>query len=451
MRTSAVRRNLALLVLATTSAVLLGLLVPLAALVRQSAFDRAIAAADQDARGVAVAAAVITDPGQLQRLVQATSERSSRTLGVITPEGRTVGVVPADARAWAGRTGARGGHAPYRGGEEVFVPVSTVSGDAVGRSYLPGSALREGVTTAWLALLGVAVALLALASAAADCLARWFVRPINRLIEATDRVSRGELDARVPAAGPRETVRLGITFNRLAERIGELLASERELVADLSHRLRTPITALRLDAEARPGTIDPTRLADHVSTLERTIDDIIATARQPLQRQDEVHSDLVACVRGRVTWWSALAEEQDRRATVHLPHGQIPVRVCAEDLDAAVDTLLENVFAHTDEGVAFHVAVRPRPGEGGVLSVSDEGPGLSQDLRVERGRSTRGSSGLGLDILRRTAARSGGRLSLGNRLGGGAALTVEFGPPPVGPSRATDVRDVARPMHPSET
>jgi signal transduction histidine kinase len=423
------RRNVALLVLATTSAVVIGFLIPLAVLIRQLAVDRAIASADQDARSIAVAAAVVSDTGQLSRLVDATNSRSKRVVSVILPNRSTIGPVPSDTRALAAMEGGAAGHAKYGGGEEVFVPVSTASGRAVGRSYIPHSLLYQGVAAAWLALLVLGLIVLALSAAAADRLARWFVRPINRLIEVTEQISGGDLDVRVPAAGPRETARLAVAFNRLAERIGELLASERELVADLSHRLRTPITALRLDAEAVPGTVDSARLAAHVSTLERTVDEIITTARRPLQQQQSVSVDLVARVRDRLSWWSVLAEEQSRRAGAQLPDEELLVRASPGDLDAAVDALFENVFAHTREGAGFDVLVKPRQGGGAVLVVADEGPGLEHDELGARGRSTRGSTGLGLDILRRTAESSGGRLWLANRLGGGAAITAEFGPP----------------------
>ena len=67
-----------------------------------------------------------------------------------------------------------------------------------------------------------------------------------------ERLGRGDLDARVEPGGPDEVREVGAALNRLAARISELLAREREEVADLSHRLRTPVTALRLDVESLP-------------------------------------------------------------------------------------------------------------------------------------------------------------------------------------------------------
>jgi signal transduction histidine kinase len=108
----------------------------------------------------------------------------------------------------------------------------------------------------------------------------------------------------------------------------------------------------------------------------------------------------------------------------------LPVRVAASDLGAAVDALLGNVFAHTPEGTAFRVAVRPRAAGGAEVRVSDAGPGMP-DTAVERGRSGGGSTGLGLDIARRTAESSGGILRL-SASDDGSTVVLELGAPASG-------------------
>ena len=421
------RRNLALLVLATTSAVVIGVLLPLGILIRQLAIDRATAAAEQDARSIAVATAVVGDVEQLRRLVNDTNQRSGRILSVTLPTGVILGPRPPADVAY--RTARRGlnVHARHDGGEEVFVPVVTSAGQTTVRSFVPHELLFRGVHVAWAALALLGICLVALSAAVADRTAKWLVRPINQLIAVTEQISAGQLESRVPTVGPREVVTLAVAFNRLAGRIGELVAAEREVVADLSHRLRTPITALRLDADAGAGPVDAARLAEHVSTLERTVDDIIQAARRPLRKELDASTDLVTVVRERLAFWSVLAEDQSRRAEAHLPAENVIVRSAAADIAVAIDALLENVFAHTAEGAGFDVYVEPRAGGGGTVIVTDEGPGLSSDELGERGRSTRGSTGLGLDIVRRTAEAAGGKLWLANLAGGGAVITAEFG------------------------
>jgi signal transduction histidine kinase len=103
------------------------------------------------------------------------------------------------------------------------------------------------------------------------------------------------------------------------------------------------------------------------------------------------------------------------------------VRGSAADLAAAVDALLGNVFTHTPEGTSLQVALRPGDGGGAVLTVADDGPGFSAEA-VERGRSGGDSTGLGLDIARRTAEASGGALRIAAG-GHGSSVVLELGPP----------------------
>ena len=118
--------------------------------------------------------------------------------------------------------------------------------------------LDAGVWRAWARARGRwPSTLFVLSLVVADRLARSMTRPITELALTAERLGRGDLAARVEPAGPDEVREVGPALNRLAARISELLTRERESVADLSHRLRTPVTALRLDAEALPAGAGP--------------------------------------------------------------------------------------------------------------------------------------------------------------------------------------------------
>jgi signal transduction histidine kinase len=271
--------------------------------------------------------------------------------------------------------------------------------------------------------------MLLLAAGAAELLTRRIVRPLLRTAATAQALSVGETTARAPTDGPGEVADVGRALNRLADRIDELIAEERETVADLSHRLRTPLTALRLDAEALRDPADADRIGGHVSALERMLTAVIRAARRP-QREGRLPScDASAVVGERVAFWSALAEDQNRRTSVSVPAVPVHVRAAAEDLAAAVDALLENVVAHTPEGTSFTVRLTANDDGGGArLEVSDDGPGLRVEAPV-RGRSDRDSSGLGLDIARRCAEGSGGSMTLLSSPSGGALIVLELGPP----------------------
>ena len=140
----------------------------------------------------------------------------------------------------------------------------------------------------------------------------------------------------------------------------------------------------------------------------------------------------------RLAFWAPLAEDQERPFELvrvgaedeNGPLGSTTVAVSADELEAALDSLLGNVFAHTPEGTAFQVEVRALSDGGISLAVEDAGPGLSPDF-VARGVSGAGGTGLGLDIARRTAEDHGGAFRIGRSAAGGARIAMEF--PPTGP------------------
>jgi len=131
----------------------------------------------------------------------------------------------------------------------------------------------------------------------------------------------------------------------------------------------------------------------------------------------------------RAAFWRPLAEDQERPMVVEVAPPPVLVGVSAEDLAACTDVLLENVFSHTLEGEAFGVRLSRRAGGGAWLVVADDGPGFPDTDPTERGLSSGGSTGLGLDIALRIAEASGGTLTIGRSPSGGAAVTLGLGPP----------------------
>lgn len=421
------RRQLAVLVASTTSVIVIAFLIPLALLVRELAEDRAVAAATQEAQNASLLVGVLGPGPDLERAVGLVNQQSPWRTTVFLLDGTDVGVqAPRTAGvrdAFAGRAFAADTDAGY----EVLQPVETGTGRAVVRTFVPDDELRSGVGRAWLLLAGLGGGLIIVALVVADRLARRIARPLGDLADATHRLGEGELDVRVDTAGPPEVVELGAVVNRLAGRIQTLLAAERELVADLSHRLRTPITALRLDTEALQNEGEAARLGADVDALERAVDEVIRHARRPMEA--DAAADAVDVVRERVAFWSALADDQDRPVHLALPPRPVMVGISPADLAAALDALIENALSYTPDETAVHVRLEASAAGGGVLVVEDEGAGLPDVEAVGRGSSGAGSTGLGLDIARRTAAASGGRLELGSGPAGGALVRMVLGPP----------------------
>src|SRR5450631_1097216 len=426
------RRKISLLVAATTSAVIIAFLIPLAMLVRTLAEDRAYAGARQEAAGVAILVAGVQDEAQLTTLVEDWNHTSSRATSVLMPDNKLIGIAPPESAASNKaviQRGRAGGAFTVQGqnSAQAVMPVPTSAGIVVVRTAVPNSSVQEGVATAWLTFAGLGAVLMVLAVVAADLLGRRVSAPVSELAAVAHRLREGELDARAVPRGSVETVELATALNLLADRIGQLLKAEREAVADLSHRLRTPVTALRLDAEAVTEGELADRLRGHIAHLQRTVDAVVKDARRPVRSTVGRSCDAASVVRDRVAFWSALAADQGRVLRVSIPSAATQVAMDAADLVDVVDALVDNVFAHTPDGTDFAVSLTREGGRLVRLEVADAGPGAGGADVAVRGHSTAHSSGLGLDIVRRAAIAAGGELTIGSSQFGGMLVVVTLG------------------------
>ena len=444
------RQRLALLSLAISTLVVIAFMIPLALLLRNQAQNRALTRSEITARAIATLLIVdTTTSGEIDTTNLPEGEITvplaevvldvfgdPEAFTVLFADGQTVGapvsnttnidVAFSEARAFTALT---------EGGAEVLVPIlspdipdQTV--DVVVRAFVPQADLTEGVWVAWGMLAGLGVFLVIVAVVAADRLGRSVVRPVGELSEAALALGGGDLDRRVTPAGPDEIADVGVAFNFLAERLRLLLAEERESVADLSHRLRTPLTALRLQAETLGDQEAARVLLNDIDRLEAAVDRMIVEARRPSEDPGPEQADLGSVVRHRATFWKVLADEQRRPVDVHTSGGRLPVAMTARDLGALVDTLIGNVFAHTEPGTGYRIEAFPGKEDGqSVLVVEDDGTGFAHDQALVRGESGAGSTGLGLDIALKAAERTGGGLELGASQSGGARVEVTFGSP----------------------
>ena len=405
--------------LAMTSVMLVAFLVPLGLLARSLAAERALSAARQDAQQVAMfAGGVADDPARLQATLLAVNAGQRRT-SVFLPDGTVEGAPaptsPAVELAGLGRALT----ARTDGGVEVLLPVGGADGIAVVRTFVPDSELMAGVLRAWSVLALVGVVLLSGTAIAGYRIAARLSRSVHDLADVADRLGSGDLAARVEPSGPAEIASVGAVLNGLGDRVAGLLADERELVADLSHQLRTPITALRLDVDLLRDPQERDRMAGHVDGLVGAVDTVIHTARSHRPRTPEV-CDAGAVVRARATFWQVLTVHEGRPLRVDVPPDESTVTVGAAELGAALDVLVDNVLRHTPAGTALELTVHREPAVV-VIAVADAGPGLADGALTERGRSGAGSTGLGLDVARRTAEHAGGRLEVGPGLDGRGA------------------------------
>lgn len=430
------RRALAGVALAVTSMVALSFLIPLALLVRSEARSRVTTVAEQRAAALAPVLALTTRPSDVQQAVAGLD--SGDTLSVHLPDGELIGTVHAPDSALSRAERDRETIALDTDSGWVYLQPVILAEDrvAVVEAFVPRADLNRGVAVSWGVMAVLALGLVAGSVVVADRLGARVVLSSRSLSRASLALGAGDLEVRVEPAGPPELHEAGVAFNSMADRVVELLAMERELVADLSHRLRTPLTALHLEAERMGGAPGAERLTAAITQLETEVDSIITAARTPLagkapeageNGEPGERCEASVVVAERAEFWSVLAAQQGRACQVSATAEPTPVCLPGDDLAAVVDALVGNVFRHTPDGTAFAVRVE-RTAQTVVVAVDDAGPGIDDPRSaLARGVSVGGSTGLGLDIAHRAARATRGEVRITRGPGGGAQVEVVLG------------------------
>ena len=310
------RRRLAWVFMALAVMLTVGFLVPLAISVRSQAEVRGLASAQSNARGVATSLAAVagstgTVPGVNEAEFILATFSEENILIILTDE-TSVGSMAIDLASLP-IVDAGSVVADVEGGAVALVPVAFAGNETpiVVAAFVSDSELREGVSTSWLIIAALGLVVILGTVPLADRFAATLVRPVKDLSEAAHSWARGDLTARVKPKGPPEILESGRAFNLLAERLTDLLTAERERVADLSHRLRTPLAALRLQAESIKDSNQRSSLITDISNLEGEVTALIEDVRRSEDNQASV-ADLNLVVSRRMGFWQVVAAAQDR-------------------------------------------------------------------------------------------------------------------------------------------
>jgi two-component system sensor histidine kinase MprB len=293
-----------------------------------------------------------------------------------------------------------------------------------------------------LILLLIALSGIALAALLGRLVAGAVLAPVGRLTRATEHVARTrDLSGRIEASGADEIGRLAVSFNAMLDALGQSMAAldasvdaQRQLVADASHELRTPVTSLRTNIEILQQAPD-------LDAAERA--QLYAEVVEQIEELTQLIGDLIDLARGE----GASAETEDVRLDVIVAEGlqrarrrspQTPFAVelaptllsgVPQRLGRAVNNLLDNALKYSPHGTPVEVRL-----QGGELTVRDHGAGISaQDLpyvfdRFYRGADARGrpGSGLGLAIVRQVIEQHGGTIAAERPADGGTLMRVRL-------------------------
>ena len=369
-------------------------------------------------------------------------------------EGREVmgRLAPEPARDLARRVASGGEEeAERRGGLHLVArPVS----DPDGKTLVVVGALRQPPRAVDLLepqALWLRLAVLALVVGALSFwLARYLSAPVGSLRRATQRLSDGDLSARVGGSVARRSDEIGDLardFDEMAERLESLLGSERRLLRDVSHELRSPLARLRVALElarnrAGEGAAKPLDRIDREATrLDELIGRLLLLQRLEAGEPgtEVVDFDLSALLSEVVDDASFEAAPAGREVRLD-PCPPCPMRGHPGLIRSAFDNVIRNAIRHTPEGTAVQVT-ESCGGEGAEITVRDHGPGVPEEhletlfepfARVADARErTTGGAGLGLAITRRAVEIHGGAVTARNHPDGGLEISIRL------PSSAT--------------
>jgi signal transduction histidine kinase len=305
---------------------------------------------------------------------------------------------------------------------------------------VPARAVQRRIRNAWLLLGALAAGILLLAVLVAAAMARWLARPIDSLGHAVAGLSAGNLESVAPTdVGPPELRSLAEQFNDMAGRLRELVDNQRRFIADASHQLRAPLTALRLRIEMleqEPGESTEAALAE-ADRLGRLVDGLLALSRAEGSRVTATAVDVVAVARERIEAWAPLCSENDIDLVLVSPsHGE---RAALADghLEQILDNLIANALEVAPPRSSIEIAIgrvdsRELPHRI-LVRVLDRGPGMSPDQIAhafdrfwQSDTRPTGSVGLGLPIVQQLVRANRGEIALRPREGGGLEVRLSF-------------------------
>lgn len=278
-------------------------------------------------------------------------------------------------------------------------------------------------------------------------LARYIVRPVVVLQTAVRQLAAGDLSARAaPQLAPRkdELVSLAADFDLMAERIESLMRSQRQMLGDISHELRSPLTRLRvaleLSEDGEPDTLQ--RMDKEIRRLDELIEQILTLNRLDAgEKWIELQSTNLGTILAEIVR-DANYEGRARSVTVDLKTPPVVLQANPALLKSCIENIVRNALRYSPENSRVEVDVHRNHDV--VIAVRDRGPGVPEELlprlfepffRVSESRSdTSGGRGLGLSIAQRAAAVHGGSVTAHNLTGGGLEMEVRL--PATGPVRS---------------
>jgi signal transduction histidine kinase len=318
------------------------------------------------------------------------------------------------------------GWAPFLHGRHYYI-----AGEPDGGAYLFAWNVPRAMQGAHVALLILLFIVMTAVVLTAHAVLKRLLDPLRGLSEGVARLGAGELDVVLPNQTRDEFGRLTAAFNQMVGRVREMIAARDQLLLDVSHELRSPLTRMKVALELLPGSDQRTEMAADIAEMERMIAELLELERFRGGRGvSRVRQDLMPILR------EAAKSFQNRPPGVRVvsTSREIPVDIDEEKVRTVLRNLLENAFKYSlPDSHPVEVSAAEND-ERVVIRVTDDGPGIpDRDIpslfepffRVDRSRSKKtGGYGLGLSISKRIAEAHGGTISVENNATRGASFIV---------------------------
>ena len=297
--------------------------------------------------------------------------------------------------------------------------------------HFDSPALNRELRAAHFLLVGPVLLLIAVVILVAHLMVRRLLLPLRALADGVIRLSNGELNVVIPGSTKDEFGALTDAFNRMVAQVRQMIDARDQLLVDVSHELRSPVTRLKVALELLPENEARARMSADLREMEAMITELLE-----LERLRDGRSIRKERLDLRVIVEDVVAGFRDRApfVTVQSPALPLLVQADARMMTVVVRNLVDNAMTYSLPDSGPVEVVLAEDGAGVTLRVTDDGPGIPESeaahvfepfYRVDRSRSRRtGGYGLGLSICRRIIEAHGGTIAIARHAGRGASFVV---------------------------
>jgi signal transduction histidine kinase len=302
-----------------------------------------------------------------------------------------------------------------------------------GGTYLFAWSLADRMSGTHSALVGLLLLVMAAVIVVAYAVLNRLLRPLRKLSEGVARLSAGELDVVLPVETRDEFGRLTEAFNHMVDRVRAMIGARDQLLQDVSHELRSPVTRMKVALELLPAGVQRTGMADDLTEMERKIAELLEMERLRCGRGLEiVRQDLLPLLR------EVAGDFQERHpgVTVTASALEMFVEIDAEKIRTVLRNLLENAAKYSLPHSRPVEISATQDGDSTIVRVTDDGPGIPESeadrvfepfFRADRSRSKdTGGYGLGLSICKRVMQAHGGDIAYEKGRSTGASFILTF-------------------------